>query len=216
MINGIQVKICGITSLVDAEAADRIGADYLGFILWPKSPRHIALHACRAMIEHLPFRKKVAVLVEPDADELRAAKAAGFNIAQIHFRHTTPIGQIAGWSHIMGPLHLWLAPKLPLETGVPEAWLPLADGILLDAFRPDAESFGGTGMTGDWEKFARYRAAYPENLWILAGGLTPDNVGEAVNKSGARFVDVNSGVEAAPGVKSAAKLEAFARGLKQR
>ncbi len=216
MINGIQVKICGITSLVDAEKADRIGADYLGFILWPKSPRHVSLETFRGIAALLPFRKKVAVMVEPSGTELRDALATGFSLVQIHFKHTTPLEQIRQWSAIVGARHLWLAPKLPPESGVPEEWLRLADGFLLDTFHAGADSYGGTGETGDWEKFARHRAAHPDNLWVLAGGLNPDNIGEAVNKSTARFVDVNSGVEASPGVKDAAKLEALARALNQR
>ena len=69
--------------------------------------------------------------------------------------------------------------------------------------------FGGTGKTGDWAKFARHRTTYPQTHWMLAGGLTPENVEEAVRASGARFVDVNSGVESAPGVKDEAKLKRF-------
>lgn len=216
MINGIQVKICGITSLVDAEAADRIGADYLGFILWPKSPRHVSPETFRSIATLLPFRKKIAVMVEPTDAEIKSALATGFSLAQIHFKHTTPLARIQEWSHIVGARHLWLAPKLPPEIDVPAEWLPLADGFLLDTFHAADDSYGGTGKAGDWQKFARHRAAHPENLWVLAGGLTPDNIGKAVHESGARFVDVNSGVEAAPGVKDAAKLEAFARGLQQR
>ena len=216
MINGIQLKICGITSLAGAEAAERVGADYFGFILWPGSPRHIPLETYRAMSANLPYRKKAAVLVEPSAAELRAAKAASFNVAQIHFNHDTPLARIQEWSRTMGARHLWLAPKLPPETDIPPEWLPLADAFLLDTFHAAASSFGGTGEAGDWQKFARHRAAHPDNLWILAGGLTPDNVGEAIDKSGTRFIDVNSGVESAPGIKDPEKLAALACALRQR
>ena len=83
----------------------------------------------------------------------------------------------------------------------------VAKYILLDTFHRD--KFGGSGETGDWAKFARHQQAHPGNVWILAGGLNPDNIGEALRQSGARFVDVNSGVEAAPGVKDHAKLKRF-------
>ena len=85
--------------------------------------------------------------------------------------------------------------------------LPFAKHFLLDTFH--ADSFGGTGQIGDWPKFARHRQVHPEKTWILAGGLNAENIGDAVRASGARFVDVNSGVESAPGVKDHAKLKRF-------
>ena len=87
------------------------------------------------------------------------------------------------------------------------AALAVAKFILLDTFH--AEGFGGSGKTGDWGKFARHQAAHTHNFWILAGGLNAENIGDALRLSGARFVDVNSGVEAAPGVKDEAKLKRF-------
>ena len=92
--------------------------------------------------------------------------------------------------------------------------LPLAATFLLDTFH--AAGFGGSGKTGDWAKFARYRETYPQHTWILAGGLSPDNVAEAVAQSGAFFVDVNSGVETSPGVKDHAKLRALGEALAKR
>jgi phosphoribosylanthranilate isomerase len=94
---------------------------------------------------------------------------------------------------------------------VATAWLPLAETFLLDTFH--AEKFGGTGRTGDWEKFARHQQAHPQKTWILSGGLNPENIGEALRRSGARFVDVNSGVESAPGAKDHAKIELFVAAL---
>ena len=216
MINGIHLKICGLTSLVDAEAADKIGADYLGFILWPKSPRYVPLDSFRAIAARLPLgRKKVAVMVEPGVADLTHALESGFDAIQIHFKHTTPLSLIHEWSDITGAKHLWLAPKLPTSVDVPPEWLPLADAFLLDTFHANTDTYGGTGETGDWQKFARHRNAHSEKLWILAGGLTPDNVGEAITESGARFVDVNSGVESKPGVKDHTKLASFARAMRQ-
>lgn len=207
MIDGIRFKVCGLTSLVDAQFADRCGADYLGFILYPKSPRHVALETIRAMAKHLPDRKKVAVSVEPTVAELTEMKAAGFDFFQVHFRHDLPTDTVAAWSATVGVEKLWLAPKLPPAVDVPAALLPLAKYFLLDTFHP--EKFGGTGATGDWAKFARYQQTHADKTWILSGGLNPDNIGEALRASGARFVDVNSGVESAPGVKDHAKLKRF-------
>jgi phosphoribosylanthranilate isomerase len=207
MIDAIQVKVCGLTSLVDADFADACGADYLGFILHPGSPRHIALPQYRSMARRLPERRRVAVMVEPTPADLEAIRGAGFDRYQVHFRHDLPLAAIEGWSRAVGADKLWLAPKLPPEVDVPAAWLPFAGTLMLDTF--DARLFGGTGRTGDWPKFRRHRERHPQTAWILSGGLSPENVGDALAGSGARFVDVNSGIESAPGVKDHGRLRAF-------
>jgi phosphoribosylanthranilate isomerase len=206
MIEGIRLKVCGITSIDDAELAARSGADCLGFILHPKSPRYVSLAQFRTMAALLPGRRKVAVCVEPTDEELGAMRQAGFDYFQIHFRVETPAERLAGWSRLVGEQHLWLAPKLPPETDVSPMVRAAARFVVLDTFH---QGFGGSGLPGDWAKFARHQAAHPGNDWILAGGLSPENIGEAIGHSGARFVDVNSGVESVPGVKDAAKLGAF-------
>jgi phosphoribosylanthranilate isomerase len=205
MINGIRLKVCGLTSLVDAELADRAGADYLGFVLYAKSPRHVTPARFRAMAARLPDRRKVAVMVEPSAAEL--ATAAGFDFVQIHFPHDLPPGTVAAWAGVVGRQRLWLAPRLPPAATLPPALLPLADTFLFDAFH--AEKFGGSGQTADWTKFRQQRELHPEKTWILAGGLNPDNISVALKATGARLVDVNSGIEASPGVKDPAKVAAF-------
>jgi phosphoribosylanthranilate isomerase len=212
MIDGIRLKVCGLTSIVDAELADRGGADYLGFVLYPKSPRDVTIAQFRAMAPRLPERRKVAVSVEPTIDELTAMREAGFDYFQIHFGPETRETQLGEWSRLVGAQHLWLAPKLPPAEDVSLAVRSAAKFVLLDTFH--AEGFGGSGKTGDWSKFARHQVAYPENIWILAGGLNRANVGEALAQSGARFVDVNSGVESTPGVKDEAKLKRFVAALR--
>ena len=207
MIDGIRFKVCGLTSLVDAEFADRCGADYLGFIFHPKSPRFISLEQFRAMSPRLPDRRKVAVSVEPTVDELSAMRDAGFDFFQIHFGSGITDSQLSAWSRVVGEKHLWLAPKLPPGASVSPAALAVARFILFDTFQPTG--FGGSGRTGDWASFARHQAAHTKNFWILAGGLNPDNIGEALKQTGARLVDVNSGVESAPGIKDEAKLKRF-------
>ena len=87
----------------------------------------------------------------------------------------------------------------------------LAETFLLDTFH--ADKFGGTGETGDWAKFKRHQAAHPGKTWILSGGLNPDNIAAAITATGAKFVDVNSGVEQSPGIKSPAKLQALVLAL---
>jgi phosphoribosylanthranilate isomerase len=207
MTDGIQIKVCGLTSAADAAAADACGVDYLGFNLYPKSPRFVSVKAYRAMEKDLPKRPKVAVTVEPDAGALLAMRKLGFDHFQVHFRPDLPLRRIEEWTHAVGAESLWLAPKLPPEAEIPDAWQALSRGFLLDTF--DRSLFGGTGRTSDWPKFKRLRQRQPGKTWILSGGLTPENIGEALAKTGARFVDVNSGVESAPGVKDHARLKAF-------
>ena len=208
MIEGIQLKVCGLTSLADAQAAESAGGDYLGFNLYPQSPRFISPEKFRSLEPRLPKGKRVAVMVEPAAADLDQALRDGFDFFQIHFRHDLPQAQLEFWSKIIGPDRLWLAPKLPPAVDVPPAWLPLAGSFFLDTFAPDL--FGGSGRTGDWAKFSRHRSSHPDKRWILAGGLNPSNIADALRQSGARFVDVNSGIESAPGMKDHAKLKAFA------
>src|SRR6185369_15616319 len=102
MINGIRLKVCGITSLVDADAADAVGADFIGFIFHAKSPRNLAAAQYKAMSERLPPRKRVAVCVEPSADDLAALLALDFDRFQIHFSPDMPAATIAGWSQLVG------------------------------------------------------------------------------------------------------------------
>jgi phosphoribosylanthranilate isomerase len=212
MIQGIHLKVCGLTSMLDAAFAERRGADHLGFILYPDSPRYVPLEKFRALAGSSPKGKRVAVSVAPAIEDLRAFQAAGADFFQIHFPQETPLDTVRAWSETVGPANLWLAPRLAPAADVPEALLPLAGVFLLDTFSPD--KFGGTGKTGDWAKFARHRKSYPDKTWILSGGLNPHNIAQALAESGARWIDVNSGVESAPGVKDHAKIEAFVRGLR--
>lgn len=207
MIDAIRIKVCGLTSLVDAEFADLCGVDCLGFILHPQSPRYVTLAQYAAMAPLLPDRRKVAVSVEPTPADFGSMQAAGFDFFQVHARHDTPLANVQSWSKLVGPDRLWLAPKLPPGIDVPPTWLPLAQHILLDTFH--AAGFGGSGKTGDWTKFARHRENHPGTTWILAGGLNPANIGDALRATGAKFIDVNSGVESAPGVKDHALLKQF-------
>lgn len=207
MIDGIQIKVCGLTSAEDAAFAGSLGADYLGFIFHPQSPRYLTIEAFRAMEPRIPRGRRVAVTVEPEAGVLSLMRDAGFERFQVHFRHDTPLGKVAVWSEEVGAENLWLAPKLPPDIDIPDEWLPLAGTFLIDTF--DKALFGGTGRTGDWPRFRRLQADRPAKTWILSGGLAPANVAEALAGSRARFVDVASGVESAPGVKDHAKLRAF-------
>jgi phosphoribosylanthranilate isomerase len=208
VIAGIRLKFCGLTALVDVEFADRLGADYLGFILYPQSSRYLALSQFRDMASLLPTgRKTVAVVVEPNVAELEAVMAAGFDRVQLHFRLPVTAEIITQWQDVVGRERLWLAPKLPPAEAMPPEVVAGTDTILWDTFHE--AGFGGSGLTGDWAKFNAHQQRWPDPTWILAGGLTPDNVGAALTASGARFIDVAGGIEAAPGIKDHAKMKAF-------
>lgn len=207
MIDGVRLKFCGLTSLVDATFADQLGADYLGFILYPKSPRFISLRDFAHLQPNLPAgRKRVAVMVEPSEAELDASIEAGFDRFQIHYGADLSLERVQGWSRQVGRERLWLAPKRPAEVPFDGRWLEYADTFLVDTFTK--EGFGGSGQTGDWGAFARLQAEHSDHTWILAGGLGPDNLERALNESEARFVDINSGSEMAPGIKDHAKMKA--------
>ncbi len=212
MINGIELKICGITRLADAEVANLIGADYLGFILYPKSPRFVSLAVFEKLRPRLPQSRKVAVMVRPTIEELATVRDAGFEFFQLHFDPDADRSLVEAWGTVVSPDRLWLAPRLAPDQFFPDWLLPLADTFLVDTFRED--SFGGSGETGDWNRFRNLQTAHPEKKWILAGGLAPENVSEALARTGAKTVDVNSGVERAPGTKDPEKLEALAISMK--
>jgi phosphoribosylanthranilate isomerase len=214
MTDGIRLKVCGLTTQADAEFAAQAGADYLGFILIPESPRYLALENFRAFAADLPKGRKVAVTLEPSPARLIELSAAGFDFFQIHFRHELPVSTVASWAQAVGIERLWLAPKLPPGVSVPLAVLPLTKTFLFDTYH--VRKFGGTGETADWNKFKRHRRNHPKKTWILSGGLNPVNIGDALRQSGARFVDVNSGVESAPGVKDRGKLQRLVERLHER
>jgi phosphoribosylanthranilate isomerase len=207
MTDGIRLKICGLTTLADAQFALQAGADFVGFIQHPESPRYLSLEKFREFGPQLPAGHSVAVTVEPTLPQLAEMNAAGFNFFQIHFRHDLPATTVANWVETVGQDRVWLAPKLPPEAAFPADLLPLAKTFLFDTFH--VRKFGGTGETGDWLKYTHYRRAHPKKTWILSGGLNVANIGPALKETGARFVDVNSGVESAPGVKDHGRIQRF-------
>lgn len=214
MTDNIRLKVCGLTTADDAELAVQAGADYLGFIQHPDSPRYVALDKFRGFARRLPEGRKVGVIVEPSLVQLAEMNAAGFDLFQIHFRHDLPVATVASWVETVGLARVWLAPKLPPEAEFPAALLPLAKTFLFDTYH--VRKFGGTGEAGDWVKYAHYRRVHPKKTWILSGGLNAANIGAALQETKARFVDVNSGVESAPGVKDRAKLARFVECLNER
>ncbi len=204
-----KVKVCGITRTEDAELALAEGADRLGFILYEKSPRGITLSQAQGLFTDAKTSEaaRVAVDVSPDMNRLTNWKNGGFSTYQLHFPHDLSRERISDWSALIGPENLWLAPKLPPGESFPKDLIEFADNFLIDGHSTDA--YGGTGHTADWAGFAECKRLWPHKGWILAGGLSPENIREALHVSGADQVDANSGVESAPGIKDPAKLRAF-------
>ncbi len=206
MIGGIGIKVCGLTRAEDARVAAAAGADILGFIFYPLSPRKIGLEEFAALRAELPELPKVAVMVAPSDGELQAFLGAGFDFFQIHFPAGTAEERIAAWSAAVGKERLWLAPKLAPGEAFDAELLRWAGTILWDGYKKDAATFGGTGARSDWEGFRRESVAHPGTRWILAGGLGPDSAAEAARQTGARWLDFNSGVESSPGIKDPKRL----------
>jgi phosphoribosylanthranilate isomerase len=190
-----RIKICGLTRLEDAQRAVDLGAAALGFNFYPPSPRYIEPEPARAIIRRLPpFVTAVGVFAdETDAGHvISLARESGATAVQVH-----------------GPrfpaLHELLSVfTLVVAVAVRELRKIKPSAFLLDAFDPDR--LGGTGRTFDWS-VAREAKQY--GPIILAGGLTPENVAQAVWEVRPFAVDVASGVESAPGIKDPAKLQAF-------
>jgi phosphoribosylanthranilate isomerase len=196
-----RVKICGITRFEDAQQAVDLGAAALGFNFYPPSPRYIKPEAARAIVRRLPpFVASVGVFAnETDAGRvISIAREAGATTVQLHGPGFPDLQEL------LSAFTLVLA--VPVREGFEAEALGKfrPNAYLLDAF--DAGLLGGTGKTFDWNAAREAKRYGPI---ILAGGLTPENVGQAVRVARPFAVDVASGVESAPGIKDPAKLRAF-------
>jgi phosphoribosylanthranilate isomerase len=198
-----RVKICGVRDRATVDAA--AGADALGFMFVEKSPRHLPPHAAAPLIA---AARPLAVGVFADADDplLAAGVAAGIGAIQLHGSESPE--RVADVRARFG-LPVWRAVgvRTAADVRAASAAYPMADRLLLDAKAPEgADRTGGHGVRFDWRILAEARPARP---WVLAGGLAPETVAEAIAATGADYVDVSSGVEDAGGAKSLAKIAAF-------
>ena len=192
------LKICGITRVEDARQAVAAGATALGFIFWPKSPRHVTPEMAAAIVREMPPGvEMIGVFVNERVDDIgRTARAVGLTAVQLH-------GDETAESVALLPIPLLRAVTLDDVASAASGW-PAATRFLLDAADPVRR--GGTGLTVDWYRAAHVAATRPV---ILAGGLTPENVAQAIAMVRPAGVDVSSGVEAAPGRKDHDKVAAF-------
>ena len=204
MRSELKVKVCGLTRPSDIDLLVQLGADYYGCILYPKSPRYLPPNRRAAFLQAAPCGCKVAVDVNPSNDALRAYVEAGFDF-QLHTTIDCPQQLLEQWAQIVGePERLWLAPILPPDRELPDSFIQSGARILLDTYQKN--QVGGTGKTNDWGRFRQLQARYSQVEWILAGGLNPRNLLAAIQQADAVHVDVNSGVESAPGIKDPALL----------
>ena len=192
------LKICGITTLADAQHAVQEGATALGFVFWPRSPRYVDPERAAEIIAALPSAPTmVGVFVNEALAQVREiASRTGLHVVQLHGDETPEYAEALGYP-------IFRSVTLADVDASLRDW-PTGTPLLLDA--SDRERRGGTGTRVDWShaaELARRRRV------ILAGGLTPDNVGSAITTVNPYGVDVSSGVEASPGVKDHVKVTRF-------
>jgi len=206
----VLVKICGLKTPDALDAALDAGADMVGFVFFPPSPRDLGVEAARALGERVKGRaKKVALSVDATVGELeRVVEALKPDMLQLHGKEAPE--RVAS---VRSRFRLPVMKALPIETkadlGAAAPYLNVVDRFLFDARAPrDATRPGGLGKPFDWHRLDGLNLAVP---FMLAGGVDPDNVAEAIRITRAPSVDVSSGIESAPGVKDPAKIRAFIR-----
>jgi phosphoribosylanthranilate isomerase len=208
----VRVKICGITNREDAEAAIAAGADALGFNLWPGSKRHMVLDEHVAWMRELPpLVTKVAVLVNAPLEEaLRVAAHPAIDLVQFHGDESP--AYLAEFASLRGAfiaaVRLADAAQFPAIAALPTR------NILIDAHVPGA--FGGTGTVVNFPLASEFVRQHPGHRVLLAGGLIPENVEDAISRVRPFGVDVASGVEKSPGLKDYARMKAFFAAVQRR
>tara|TARA_B100001093_G_scaffold245112_1_gene234710 strand:- start:30 stop:665 length:636 start_codon:yes stop_codon:yes gene_type:complete len=200
-----KVKICGIRRQQDLLFAKTLGANYFGFILYEKSQRYISLNDLKPITDLVLMDACVFVDVMPTEDKIKQMKDVGCQNFQIHTHEETSYSEYEAYMRLLDREEIWLAPQVSNLDQFDEALHEFSDTFLIDTY--SKQQVGGTGIIGDWAGFEQLKSKYPEKQWILAGGLNPKNIKECLNASEADFIDVNSGVEEAPGVKSREALK---------
>jgi phosphoribosylanthranilate isomerase len=202
-MTAVRIKVCGLTRLDDVAAAAAVDVDAVGFVLWPGSPRAVSVEVATRLAAALPpWTVRVGVFVSTSVEAVAAAvRQAGLGAVQLH-----GIADPAPYLGLSVPV-LWSA---ALRDGAPDPTAPPGTTLMVDAYDP--RRHGGTGQPVDWTRAAAI--AGRERL-VLAGGLNADNVAEAISRVRPYGIDVSSGVEDAPGIKSAARLQAFVAAVRR-
>ncbi|WP_313135220.1 phosphoribosylanthranilate isomerase [Paracoccus jeotgali] len=203
-----QVKICGLSQPEHVDAAIQAGAGFLGFVFFPKSPRNVSAETAAALAADVPPGiARVGLFVNPDDALLdRVLGLVPLDILQLHGAEMPErVSQIRARTGL--PVMKAVGVSTPADLDALWDYGLVADMLLVDAKPPpDAVLPGGNGLSFDWRLLVGRKWLKP---WVLAGGLNPENVAEAVHLTGARIVDVSSGVESAPGHKDAALIRRF-------
>jgi len=208
MSKPVAVKICGLINPSDVRVVAEAGATYCGFVFFSKSPRNVSFEQAAAMAVEAPVGLgKVALTVNADDAFLDALTGrVPLDMLQLHGSETPERVlevKVRYGLPVMKAVGVASAADLPAL----DAYQHVADQILVDAKPPENGDLpGGNGLTFDWRLIAGRRWTVP---WMLAGGLTPENLAEAIRMTGTRQVDLSSGVESAPGVKDATMICAF-------
>jgi phosphoribosylanthranilate isomerase len=201
-----RVKICGITREEDARAVVDAGADALGLVFYPESPRSVGIDQARRLAAAVaPFVTVTGLFVNATAARVREVMAAvPLGLLQFHGAETNAQCNCFGLPFIKS-----IAIRDEMDVSSAMAGYPDAAAVLLDTWQPHLH--GGSGKSFDWNRVP----AASDIPVILAGGLTPDNVEQAIRTARPYAVDVSSGVESARGIKSAEKIQAFMKGVQQ-
>ncbi|MFQ6550018.1 phosphoribosylanthranilate isomerase [Aestuariibius sp. 2305UL40-4] len=204
----IRVKICGLTDPGDVAAAVGGGAAYIGFVFFPKSPRHVAPSEATLLAAEIPPGvAKVGLFVDPSDDLLdEVLEAVPLDMVQLHGAESPE--RVTAVSNRTGlPVMKAVGVRDAADLSGIDTYSTVADLLLIDAKPPEGAALpGGNGLAFDWALLSGRRWAVP---WMLAGGLTPENAAEAARLTGARQLDVSSGVESAPGKKDPERIRAF-------
>lgn len=205
-----EVKICGVSDPSITRHTAAAGADWIGFNFVEASPRYVSLSRADVCLPEIGFTKAIALVVDASDDVIVALGHIGFSNFQLHGEETPQrVAEIKAM--VSGEVWKALGVATAEDLLTAETYTA-ADRLLIDAKPPKgAEMTGGHGASFDWSLLKGWQAPKP---WMLAGGLTPENVAGAVAATGAPGVDVSSGVEAARGVKDADKITAFIKAVK--
>jgi phosphoribosylanthranilate isomerase len=208
----VRVKICGLRSAADVQAATDAGAAYVGFVFFPRSPRNVAPEMARDAALATPVGvAKVALTVDADDAMLDAIlRTVPLDMLQLH-GHETPerVAQVRARHGL--PVMKVIGVATEADLAEVDRYAKVADQLLIETKPAPGALPGGNGVPFDWTLLSGRRWPLP---WMLAGGLNLTNIAEAIRISGARQVDLSSGVESAPGVKDYGKIAAFMAAVK--
>ena len=206
-----RTKICGITRTQDIDAAVTAGVDAIGFVFYAPSPRSVTVEHAKELLKHVPaYVQTVGLFVNATGDEIeQVLETVSLDLLQFHGDESPEqCQQIAQQTGRRWYKAIQMQPDLNVIETIKSYQYVGASAVLLDAWHPELK--GGTGQQFDWSQFPKLDIAL-----ILAGGLTPDNIEQAINTTQAFAVDVSGGVESAKGIKDQQRIEQFMQGVQR-